>query len=58
MTSEKWSYRDLDNLLAGLEQDILDLDDRQLEDAHRAVLRKRSERPGCRSDRSAVPRCR
>ena len=31
MTSEKRSYRDLDNLLTGLEQDILDLDDRQLE---------------------------
>ena len=31
MTSKKWSYRDLDNLLAGLEQDILDLDDRQME---------------------------
>ena len=31
MTDEKWSYRDLDNLLAGLEQDILDLDDRKLE---------------------------
>ena len=31
MISEERSYRDLDNLLAGLEQDILDLDDGQLE---------------------------
>ena len=31
MTREMRSYRDLDNLLAGLEQDILDLDNRQLE---------------------------
>ena len=31
MTSEKRSYRGLDNLLAGLEQDILDLDDRDLD---------------------------
>ena len=31
MTSEKPSYRDLDNLLTGLEQDILHLDDQQLE---------------------------
>ena len=31
MTSEERSYRDLDNLLAGLEQDILDLDDGQME---------------------------
>lgn len=31
MTSEKRSYRSLDNLLAGLEQDILDLDDRDLD---------------------------
>ena len=31
MTNEKRSYRGLDNLLAGLEQDILDLDDRELD---------------------------
>ena len=31
MTSETPSYRDLDNLLTGLEQDILHLDDQQLE---------------------------
>ncbi|MCY4560110.1 MAG: hypothetical protein OXF79_27860 [Chloroflexi bacterium] len=31
MTSRKRSYRNLDNLLAGLEQDILELDDRELD---------------------------
>ena len=30
MINIKRSYRDLDNLLTGLEQDILDLDDREL----------------------------
>ena len=31
MTNEERSYRGLDNLLTGLEQDILDLDDRELD---------------------------